>query len=405
MRRSFRFDPPRAPLEEAVRWLLARALGPPAAELAGRDEVDSDRALDLGDRLDLLPRVGARTPPEVLERELGAQAAAVVRQRFQTTAAAAVQAEGLCRQLAPIARELGAPLIFLKGMALHLQGRAAPGARPLGDVDVLTTRNAAPLLRERLLTAGYRPTGFPPEPHQLSGVVHPAGVLLEIHTSMRGVRIGGAASATAPELVQRGLTRSAPGLPEGCHVPATDVLLSHLLVHGLAQHGLAPEAYPMARLLADLEDLGLEREGWDAWLEHGFGWVARDVSRREVEVARDLVLRLAAGADPADVWEEGTQMARLLRHVVLGALEEPYRQALKLRSQLHPPPREGGRLLERLRQALRAVWLTEAQIDVIYGRPRRRLGYLGWRLWRPVDLVLRTLRYSASWLSDRRRAR
>jgi hypothetical protein len=42
------------------------------------------------------------------------------------------------------------------------------------------------------------------------------------------------------------------------------------------------------------------------------------------------------------------------------------------------------------------VFLTRAQVDMIYGRPRTELGYLGRRLARPLDLAWRLGRYAAS---------
>jgi hypothetical protein len=51
---------------------------------------------------------------------------------------------------------------------------------------------------------------------------------------------------------------------------------------------------------------------------------------------------------------------------------------------------------------LSTVFLSEAQIDAIYGRPRGRLGYLGRRLARPFDLLLRLGRYGVSWVRVQR---
>jgi hypothetical protein len=44
---------------------------------------------------------------------------------------------------------------------------------------------------------------------------------------------------------------------------------------------------------------------------------------------------------------------------------------------------------------------TRAQIDAIYGAPAGRAGYLARRLWRPFDLSLRLLRYSAAYARHR----
>jgi len=52
----------------------------------------------------------------------------------------------------------------------------------------------------------------------------------------------------------------------------------------------------------------------------------------------------------------------------------------------------GGSLV----RAARALVLTDAQIDIVYGPTRSRLGYMGRRLARPFDLVRRIVRYAAA---------
>jgi len=54
-----------------------------------------------------------------------------------------------------------------------------------------------------------------------------------------------------------------------------------------------------------------------------------------------------------------------------------------------------------LRAAWHASWLTDGQIEVIYGHPGTRLGYWGRRLFRPFNLVRRGLRYGFAWARHR----
>ncbi|MFZ5786942.1 MAG: hypothetical protein ACOY3Y_10920, partial [Acidobacteriota bacterium] len=45
--------------------------------------------------------------------------------------------------------------------------------------------------------------------------------------------------------------------------------------------------------------------------------------------------------------------------------------------------------------------LTRGQVDAVYGGPRSAMGYFGMRVWRPFDVMLRALRYGASWARRR----
>ena len=60
-----------------------------------------------------------------------------------------------------------------------------------------------------------------------------------------------------------------------------------------------------------------------------------------------------------------------------------------------------GRVRALAKTVRGALLPTKAQIDILFGPPRTELGYWGWRLWRPFDLVLRAARYGFAWLTDR----
>lgn len=383
---GFRFRPPAFPLDDpALQWVLIRAFAPPGT--AAPAGVNPDGALARGRELSLAARVAARTGRERLTAELGGDAAAEFLAASRVAAARALQLEGLRGRVSAIARALDVPLVLLKFAALESAGRLAPGSRSASDLDVLVSAKDA-----GQLIAGLRGAGFEPG-HELDQEHHwPAlfshGVALELHRHLPGVAAPGqsGAFATLPDLAECGaLVEIEPGL----YRPADAVVGAHLLAHALAQHGLTPEAYPVLRAFGDLSDLGLASAPDEAW-EKIRRWLAMALSNAEIDAARELLHRLADG----DLEGLEGDAAVLLSHILAGAFDPHYRSALKLR--LFAPP-----LSERTRGRAfaaflgRTLWLSDAQIDAIYGRPRTRFGYLGRRVLRPFDLVGRSLR--AAW--------
>ena len=401
MRTGFRFDPPRIELDAETAWVFARAFGP--VEGAFADEVDGSRAVEAAEAFGLTPRIGARIPAAKLVSEVGEEAAGVFFDGYRQASARAMAQEALCRQLAAVGAEAGIPTIFLKGAALQLIGRTAAGSRESCDVDVLVPSADAARYQRGLIEKGYREEGGVASEHQLLPVYHPSGLMIEVHTLVRGVRLGGEDGSAAGEgLLDRGLCRRVSGFPEEVLVPTDDVLACHLMVHAIGQHGLSPASYPITRFLADVQDLSGSDGAWDGLRGEAFGWIAEDVSREEIEGAISLVNRLGRGEDPRKVVEGDDAEARLLRHTVAGALDEGYRQALKLRH-YSDPLASSRKVKTLLRNTLYAFWINNHQVEVLYGKPKTSLGYLGWKLWRPFDLVLRAGRYGGAWVRHRRR--
>jgi hypothetical protein len=122
--------------------------------------------------------------------------------------------------------------------------------------------------------------------------------------------------------------------------------------------------------------------------------VEKDVPAAEAEAVRSLCTALAAGEDP-----EGDAEI-LLRHMLAGRLDPDYEKSLRL-GLFQSQPSDRSRPAQLARTVLGAIFLTDAQIDALYGRPRTRLGYLGRRLARPFDLLLRLGRYSLRWVKVR----
>jgi hypothetical protein len=286
-------------------------------------------------------------------------------------------------------------LVFLKFAALELSGKLAPGSRSACDVDVLVPEEGAAALQAALAVSGFSPSTLPELEHHLSALAGPPGVV-ELHRVLLGVRLAGPASATAEDLDRLGFLDFLPDLPGRAAVPSPAVAVAYTLVHGLGQHGWWPRSYPLFKMMADLADLGFGGSGGAALVPTVGPWIAADVPPAEVEAARLLTAALAAGDDLAGWGDAETPPALLLRHLLAGRLDPAYERSLRLglfRAQPSDRP-PAARLAQTL---FRTVVLTRGQVDALYGPPRvGALGYLGRRLWRPVDLAGRLLRYGAS---------
>jgi len=380
--------------------MLLRAFGPPGAPFP--DPFDAAAALVIARRFEVSARIVARQGRASLAAELGPAgvAAAAGFQRDHAAAAAlGLRLLALAGEIAEAAAPRGLPLVFLKFAALEKAGFAALGARSACDLDVLAPEERAGELQDTLLALGWRLSGMPGAEHQLAPLEHPHGGVAEIHRVVLGVRLDGGASATLAELDRHGLLCPFPDLPGRCAAPAADVLAAHALVHGLGQHGWWPASYSFLKMVADLIDVGIHTDA--ALAARAAALVLRDVTVEEAAAARDLCAALATGCDllAMDV-EPEAGAAVLLRHVLAGRLDAGYAASLRLgffRSQ----PSDRAPALRFARSVLAAVFLSNAQIDAIYGPPRRPVGYLWRRLARPFDLLRRLSRYVARTVSRR----
>jgi hypothetical protein len=379
-----RFEPPACAVPPSLQWALVRAFGPVGQKRL--PQASGAQALELARMFDLAARIGGRHPLPSLAAEVGTRAAAAFALEHEAARRAAVLLGELGAEVARASASLGVPIVLLKFAALRASGRVADGLRVAGDVDVLAPRVAAPTLAAALGTLGLTPAGFPGGAHQLPQLRDGSGRRVEVHVHVPGVRVSAQAPpATIDDLATHGLLQRT-GLPGDCSVPLPHVMAAHAVAHGLAQHGFAPHAYPGLRMVGDLIALGAHEDG-AALARAAFPLVATEVSADELEAAVALAARLARG--DTTLFEPGPSLeARLLRHVVAGRLDEDYARSLRLRR----PAGQGGSLA----RAARALVLSDAQIDVVYGPPRYRLGYLGRRLARPFDLVRRATRYAAA---------
>lgn len=405
-RSLLRFAPPPLELTPELRWVLIRAFGP-AARAAPRP-ADGAAALAAARRLGMASRIGAKRGWQALATEVGAEAAAGFHRDRLAAGFSALTVLALTRELAEVSAGLGIPLVLLKFAALHLAGAITPGSRAAADLDALV-----PTDRAKDLTAALRARGFEVRPlwdqeHHLPALVHPERGAVELHLLLPGVSAPRAPGAPRrprerrfagyEELAAAGALRPAEGVAGSSSIPANEVLAAHALAHGIAQHGWAPAAYPLMRMLADLVDLGVAGPNGGELIAGAQRWLTGSVDPEETAAARALCVALNEG--DLDALSDRDGAAQLLAHVLAGALRDDYRRALKLRGTLtglteRPPLRIA------LCQLGGAVFLSRRQIDAIYGPPRSWLGYLGRRLARPFDLAARLLRY----LADHRRLR
>jgi hypothetical protein len=381
-----RFRPPRLAIPPEIRWMLLRAFGPVGASFP--DPVEPAAALEKARRFEVAARIAARQGRERLASELGAEAATGFGRERATAVAVGMRLMATARRVAEQAAPLGVPIAFLKFTALEGSGLLAAGSREACDVDALVPEDRAGDLWDALVAAGCSASNLPEAEHQLPALADPAGSAVEIHRLLPGVRLAGGSSATYEALERGGWLVPLPDFPERCFAPSAEVQAAHVLVHGLGQHGYWPASYSLLKMVADLIDLG-------PLTDRALGWVAQDIPAEEGAAVRRLCTRLLAGDDlfaGGDTPEE-----TLLRHILAGRLDADYERSLRLglfRSQ----PSDRPPTARLARSVLGTVFLSNAQIDAIYGPPRHRLGYLGRRLARPFDLLLRLGRYGVKWV-------
>ncbi len=385
---GMRFSPPADEPSIEARWLLAAAFGPRLPALPA--EADAGALAELAKGLDFGARIASRQTATELSSVLGDELANGFRDARRRAAAATLLYEELALRVAATAAELGLPIAFLKGFALHHAGFAAPGSRSFCDLDLLAPSGRALELQGALVAGGWTAAESPPNEHHLPALVDAAAGAVEIHFRLWGVSLRGGDWATLEDLEAAGLTTPAPGVPGGALLPARELLAAHAIAHGVAQHGSRPQSYPPLKLFADLADLLPDRASWQRFLDGPARWVEPSVSRAEVEATARLAGLLAAGRIPAGAGDRSAgedDAVRLLRHLLAGAADAEYRESLRL-----------AHLAERFRQARRqgALWSfvarklhpTEAELEARYGPAATPFGRLGRRLRRSLEAVV-----------------
>jgi hypothetical protein len=381
-----RFRPPRVEATAELRWLLARAFGPPDLVAPSTDAV-----VALALSLDLAVRVGARVQPARLRAELGEPSAARLICTSGVAALAGDRLVATARDVAVVAAAQGIPVVFLKGVALLLLRITVPGARGMSDLDVLVPRPLAWTLHGALVGAGFSPASEESAgDHELPKLRSTGGECVEVHVALPGLAAGW---SEHDGLAAAGRLQALPDWPGQASVPEPAVLAAHLLVHGLVQHGATPWVYPLLRMIGDLADLGLAGPGGNELEQRILPMVAGEVGAAELRVVRELVTSLVGGG-----WPEGRALA-LLEHCVAGALDADYQQALRLSLVGSIGPRAW------LREVWRTSLLSEERAAAVYGPGHSRAGLLALRILRPLDLVRRAGKSLAARARLRRRLR
>jgi len=377
-----------------MSWVLRRGFGP----LGGAIPALPDPGLvDLARRLDLAPRIASRIAREALHAEAGPSGAAAFAAARGVAALGNERHESVAREAAVCAAGLGIPVVLLKGVALHLTGRTPIDARASSDVDLLVPEGSLDVLSQALYRQGFRPDrGGPTCEHQVPSLHRASGECLDLHRFLPGVRLPGERGfAGMHALGRHGLVERAPSMPGDAFVPAPGLLAAHALVHGVAQHGFAPWSYPGTRMLADLVDLG-----WgDAAGRPAFDEAVRLVSHVAPPEARavwDTCAVLREGALlPSVLRGDGSPAHALLAHVLAGATDPAYRDALRLRA-LGSSPSRLPHAFAWVRDAARAMAPSRAQTEALHAGPASPLRVAVLRLARPFDLAGRALRATVS---------
>ncbi|MEZ5312295.1 MAG: nucleotidyltransferase family protein [Thermoanaerobaculia bacterium] len=396
---SFRFDPPAVAVTPELRWVLARAFGPP--ELAVR-ETEGLATTVLAARLGLAPRIAARNSPDRLAGELGAEAAAELRRLRSLTVAQEMLLATALGAFDEVAADLRISYSPLKGQALVLGGYAPVGGRPSVDVDLLVPEGKLDPLQRELTRRGFTEVGQRYE-HQAPALHHEGGGAIELHRVVLGVRPEAKRSAGFDELVAAEYLFGAPlhwpganGKPRGdVRMPGREILAAHALVHALAQHGLAPQAYPGLLLYADLLDLAFRDSPGRSMLATITPWIERAVSFEEAKAALDLATALAGGGGELleSAGAERPPARRLLDHCLAGAFDSRYAESLKARALEQP-------LSDRSPSGARAAAVAGALVPgrgwVADGSRESIARYVLRLLGRPFDLVRRWRRAKAA---------
>ena len=393
----FRFRPPAIEFDRETRWCLLRAFGPPDHPCES-GPVDPSRTVEVANALDVGARIATRIPLATLQAELGPDAARQLLIAQAWTRTMTARAMTLAREVATSIDALGARGALLKGTALVATGVADAGSRAIGDLDVLVARETVPALQAALIERGFAPIHTRRCEQHAIPLSRGQHELVETHVLLLGVRLEAQRTwADLPGLDASGHLLPVNGWPAAITVPDRGVMLAHLIAHGLAHHAYAPGEYPLARILQDLIDLDAHHLAGDDW-EQVAAAVAGGISARELRATTDLCAALAAGEPPAPA-SGSTDAHQLLRHIVVGALDPNYRKILQVLS-LRELPLSGFRGVAR--NITDGVFLSRSQVDAIYGPQRSWVGYALLRLWRPFDLVRRTVLYGWRAVMQRR---
>lgn len=394
--------PPLTPSPE-LRWLLLRAFGPidtPWSHRALNDQTTADAAV----RLDVAARIGSRMTRDDVLSEAGPETATVLTEARDEAALQVACLRRLLDEVGHVASGLGLRVLVLKGMAYQLNRSLDPGARPTGDLDLLAPAERAHELFDALVELGFRQATLHGTDYHLPVLVHPHGMVLEIHTGIGYLRASDGASLDLAAVLAAGRIQTKPGLPEGCLLPDEDLLMAHLLGHFLGQHRQWPMAYPLCRMLLDCADLAWPAERWRAFWQNGYPYIAQVVDRADIVAVGRLVDGLAGGADVAAILCADDRASRMLRHAVFGALDPLYRGRL-VSDVMVATTGARGRLSGLMAYAAGRMWRPRAELEARFGSGGGAAAH-AWRRFRGIFAPAWTVaRVGIPWLGKVIRSR
>jgi Uncharacterised nucleotidyltransferase len=312
--------PPALELSSELRWVLARAFGP--RELAAHTLDSPAHAVELARTLDLAARIASRHSHYNLQSELGQDEARKLQMLRLRVVALNQILSRTTSLVVQCAARLGIAVVRLKHSALCAIGVVEVGSRDARDVDLLVDQADAQRLQDELQAQGFKPVSEDIPKQHLPTLIREEGEVVEVHHMLSGLALPGAGSERAASaLIAAGYATA----QHGAQVPVPALLSAHLLVHGLVQHRTATELYPALRLMCDLCDLDFAQTD-DSVCR---ALVAPELSHETMDAVRALTALLAAGEDPRTLGES-SQAFELFSHLVAGALDPDYQQALFL---------------------------------------------------------------------------
>jgi hypothetical protein len=397
--RPISFSPPAVKVTAELEWVLLAAFG--SEPQTPSRSLDTALVVTMARTFDLVPRIASRVGPRALESILGPGAARDLLEEALVALARGEQLHQLSRLMDRTAASAGIPIAFLKFSALVLGGHVSTAQRRACDVDVLAPDAELPRLVKALLKDGWEESQLPGYEHHLPPILHPRLGAAELHRHIVGVDVAARGRfATYEDLEAAGLLVPAPGLSSVGRIPSRELLIAHALAHCLAQHGLAPQAYPVFRLVGDLIDIGASVEEAGT-IERITGRLSPYLTAGHVEGAIHLASRLHAGDrslfSPAAA---DSQEGSLLRHFVAGMLDTAYRDSLRL-AELAFSPSERLSLFAAVARVAHALFPGREALDRVYGPATGFWSRATFRTRRVVEMACRLPGYV--WAVARRR--
>jgi hypothetical protein len=380
---AIRFRPPEIRLTDDLQWALKRAYGPMDHLVLGGNQVTR---FELAKRLGVLSRIANRCDLNLLSAEIGHEQTALARSALAAQAMRGLALKALEDLVLGVAERARVKVLLLKAAAMKRLGFASPTTRQALDLDILVHPDQLDELCAALDKTSLHRRQMREAQHQPVVFESRWGVSVELHVHLPYVRLVSAGKpVTLQDIEELSLVRHTDGGDSWVLLPSMDLLVAHLIAHGIVQHGLTPRMYPSMRLVSDMVDLGLGNNpqlGLDA-----HRWIRHDVSQTEVGAIAEVAAFLTQG-NSSDIWNKNSSGSRMLNHFVAAALDSKYRARLDLRRIIQSLSEDGA--WRTINEGIAyAFTLPDENLRRIY--PTRRHSMRLTRLLRPFDLAYRVV--------------